>query len=115
MIMPFTMKALSFIKWHFLIVTLVPVLMVFHSESLVLCQWVQGYSPTLSSIGFIVSGFMLKSLVHLDLNFVQGDMYGSTCIFLPSIIQCYQKHLLKKLSFLKCVFIHTCIYVYVYI
>jgi hypothetical protein len=32
---------------------------------------------TFSSIRFSVSGFMLKSLIYLDLSFVQGNKYGS--------------------------------------
>jgi len=38
--------------------------------------------PTFSSIRFSVSGFMLRSLIHLDLSFVQGDEYRSIFIFL---------------------------------
>jgi len=38
--------------------------------------------PTFFSIRFSLSGFVLRSLIHLDLSFVQGDKYGSTCIFL---------------------------------
>jgi hypothetical protein len=29
--------------------------------------------PTFSSINFSVSGFMCRSLIHLDFTFVQGD------------------------------------------
>ena len=38
--------------------------------------------PTFSSIRFSVSGFKWKSLIHLDLSFVQGDKDGSICILL---------------------------------
>jgi hypothetical protein len=31
---------------------------------------------TFSSIRFSVSGFILRSLIHIDLSFVQGDKYG---------------------------------------
>lgn len=37
---------------------------------------------TFSSIKFRISGFMSKFLVHLDLNSVQGDKYGSVFILL---------------------------------
>lgn len=40
------------------------------------------FSPTFSSISFSVSGLMWKSLIHLDLRFVQGDKNGSICILL---------------------------------
>jgi hypothetical protein len=36
--------------------------------------------PTFSSINFSVSAFMWRSLMHLDLSFVQGDKNGSICI-----------------------------------
>jgi hypothetical protein len=37
--------------------------------------------PTFSSIRLSVSGFMLRSLIYLDLIFVQGDKYGSIFYF----------------------------------
>jgi hypothetical protein len=54
---------------------------------------------TFSSIRFNVSGFMLKSLIHLNLSFVHGDKYGSISILLHVHIQLDQHHLLKILSF----------------
>jgi hypothetical protein len=42
-----------------------------------LCQCVQGYYPTFFSVRFSTSGFMWRSLIHLDLCFVQGDKNGS--------------------------------------
>jgi hypothetical protein len=44
---------------------------------------------TFSSVSFTVSGFMWKSLIHLDLSFVQGDK-KSVCIFL--CVDCQLKH-----------------------
>ena len=55
--------------------------------------------PTFSSIRFNVAGFMLKSLIHLDLSFVHGDRYGSIFILLHVDIQLCQHHLLNFLSF----------------
>jgi hypothetical protein len=54
-------------------------------------------SRLFSSIRFSESDFMLRSLIHLDLIFVQSDMYRSSCNFLPADIQFDQKHLLKML------------------
>jgi hypothetical protein len=62
-------------------------------------------SPTFSSIRFNESGFMLRSLIHLDLSFVQGDKYGSTFIFLHTDSQLDQYYLLKMLSFFHCIFL----------
>ena len=55
--------------------------------------------PTFSSIRFSVSGFMLRSLIHLDLSFVQGDRYGSICILLHADIQLDWHQLLKDAFF----------------
>jgi len=37
---------------------------------------------TFSSISFFVFGFMLRSLIHFELSFVQDAKCGSICIFL---------------------------------
>ena len=55
--------------------------------------------PTFSSISFSVSGFMWSSLIHLDLNWVQGDRNGSICTILHVDRQLCHHHLLKMLSF----------------
>ena len=55
--------------------------------------------PTFTSIRFSFSAFMWKSLIHLDLSFVQGDKNGSTHILLHVNRQLCQHHLLKMLSF----------------
>ena len=46
-----------------------------------------------------VSGFTLRFLIHLDLNFVLGDKYEPICILLHADIQLHQHHLLKMLFF----------------
>ena len=61
--------------------------------------------PTFYSIRFSVSGFVLRSLIHLYLGLVQGDKHGSIFI-LPHIdSQLDQHHLLKMLSFFHCIFL----------
>jgi hypothetical protein len=55
--------------------------------------------PTFSSIRFSVSDFMRRSLIHLDLSFVQVDKNGSICILLHADLQLNQHNLLKILSF----------------
>jgi hypothetical protein len=42
---------------------------------------------TFSSIRFSVSSFMLRSLIHLDLSFVQGDKFGSIFILLHNSLK----------------------------
>jgi hypothetical protein len=55
--------------------------------------------PNFSSITFSVSGFIWRSLIHLDLSFVQGDKNGSIHILLHDYRQLCQHHLLKMPSF----------------
>jgi len=57
------------------------------------------------SFRFSLSGFMLRSLIHLDLSFVHGEKYGSIFIVLHTDIQLDQHHLLKMFSFFHCVFL----------
>jgi hypothetical protein len=57
--------------------------------------------PTFFFISFNASGFMWRSLIHLDLSFVQGDKNGSICILLHVDYQFNQHHLLKMLTFSK--------------
>jgi len=51
------------------------------------------------SIRLSGSGFMFRSLVHLDFSFVQGDKYSFIFIFLHADSQLDQQHLLKMLFF----------------
>jgi hypothetical protein len=52
-----------------------------------------------SSIRDSLSDFMLRSLIHLNVSFVQGDNYESMFIFLHINSQLDHHHLLKLLSF----------------
>ena len=52
--------------------------------------------------GFSVYGFMLRCLIHVELNFVQGNKYGSLWTHLCAAVPFDQQHLLKMLSFLQC-------------
>ena len=54
----------------------------------------------LISISFSVCGFMWRSLMHLDFNFVQGDKNGFICILC-------QNHLLKMMLLPFSVYTHT--------
>ena len=51
---------------------------------------------------FSVPSFMVKSLINLDLSFVQGDKYESIFILLHVDIQLVQRPLLKMGSFFHC-------------
>ena len=56
--------------------------------------------PTYFSISFNISGFMRRSLIHLELSFVRGGKNGSICTFLQANFYLKQHHLLKMLTFL---------------
>ena len=61
--------------------------------------------PTFSSIKFSASGLMLRSLIYLNLSFVQPDKYRSIFSFLHIVSQLDQHHLFKMLSFFPlCIF-----------
>jgi hypothetical protein len=55
--------------------------------------------PTFSPIRFSFSGFMWRSLIYLNLIFVQENKSESICILLHVDRQLKQHHLLKVLSF----------------
>jgi hypothetical protein len=48
---------------------------------------------------------MLRSLIHLDLSFVQDDKNAFICILLRTDIQLDQHHFLKMLSSFQCIFL----------
>ena len=58
--------------------------------------------PILSSITFIISSFMLRSLIHLDLSFMQGDKYRSISILQCVDIMLDQQQFLTMLSLFHC-------------
>lgn len=79
-------------------------ILVFSSENLFSCQWVQHY--TLLSLLFdSVYLILYGDFVEFGLNFVQEDKYESVCFILHAIIQVNQHHFLKILSFTQCVFL----------
>ena len=55
-----------------------------------------------SSKSFIVSGLIIKSLIHFELILVYGVRECSNFILLHAAVQFSQHHLLKILSFLYC-------------
>ena len=59
-----------------------------------------------SSKSFIVSSLIFKSLIYLELIFVYSVRGCSSFILLH--VQFSQHHLLKRLSFLHCIFLPLC-------
>ena len=61
--------------------------------------------PMFSSRSFIVSGLIFRLLIHFELIFVFGVIKCSSLILLQVVDQFSQHHLLKRLSFLYCIFL----------
>uniref|UniRef100_A0A8D0Q402 Uncharacterized protein n=1 Tax=Sus scrofa TaxID=9823 RepID=A0A8D0Q402_PIG len=61
--------------------------------------------PMFSSKGFIVSGLISRSLIHLEFLFVYGVRECSNFILLHVAVWVSQHHLLKGLSLLHCIFL----------
>ena len=61
--------------------------------------------PMFSSRSFIVSGLTLRSLIHFEFIFEYGIRKCSSFILLQVVDQFSQHHLLKRLSFLHCIFL----------
>jgi hypothetical protein len=63
--------------------------------------------PALSCTNFIVSGLILRSLIHFELILAQGDRSGSSFSFLQADNHFSQQHVLKRLSSFHCMFLAT--------
>ena len=69
------------------------------------CDLCQSVLPVFSSSSFIVSGLTFRSLIYFEFIFVYGVRKCSSFILLHVVEQFSQKHLLKRLSFLHCMFL----------
>ena len=72
------------------------------SESVLLYEF---FSSMFSSRSFIVSGLKFRPLIHFDFIFVYGVIKCSSFIPLQVVDQFSQHNLLKRLSFLHCIFL----------
>ena len=61
--------------------------------------------PIFSSKSFIVSGLTFRSLIHFKFIYVYGVRKCSSFFLLEVVDQFSQYHLLKRLSFLHCIFL----------
>ena len=67
--------------------------------------YVRDVLPMFPSMSFIVSGLTFRSLIHFEFIFVYGVRKCSSFILLQVVDQFSQHHLLKRLSFLHCIFL----------
>ena len=61
--------------------------------------------PMFVSRSFIVSGFPFRSLIYFEFIFVYGVRKCSSFTLLQVVDQFSQHHLLRRLSFLHCIFL----------
>ena len=78
----------------------------------------QSALPMFSSKSLIVSGLTFRSLIHFEFIFVYGVRECSNFILLHVAVPFSQHHLLKRLSFLHCIFLpplsKICVWVYLW-
>jgi hypothetical protein len=79
-----------------------------YSKNNYLCLYPPEFSLFFSCSSFNVSHFILRSLIHLELIFMQGERWGCSFSFLHVNNQFSQHHLLKRLSFLWYMFLLLC-------
>ena len=97
-------KLLRLIRSHLFIFAFFPIFWeVGHSGSC--CDLCQSVLPMFSSRSLIVFGLTFRSLIHFEFIFVNGVRKCSSFILLQVVDQFSQHHLLKRLSFLRCIFL----------
>ena len=98
-------KLLSFIRSHLFTFVLIFITLGGGSKKMLLWFMSESVLPMFSSKSFIVSGLTFRSLIHFEFIFVYGVRERSNFIFLHVAVQFSQHHLLKRLSFLHCLFL----------
>ena len=98
-------KLLSLIKSHLFIFVFISVTLRGGSKKILLWFMSKSVFPMFSSKSFTVSGLTFKSLIHFEFIFVYGVRECSNSILLHVPAQFSQHHLLKRLSFLHCMFL----------
>ena len=90
---------------------LVPILLLFplleemDPKKILLWFMTKSILPMFSSRSFIVSCLTFRSLIHFEFIFVYSVRRGSNFILLQVAVLFSQHHLLKRLSFLHCIFL----------
>ena len=98
-------KLLSLIRSHLFIFVFISITLGGGSEKILLWFMSKSVYPMFCSKSFIVSGLTFRSLIHLEFIFVYGVRDFSNFILLHVAAQFSQHHLLKRLSFLHCMFL----------
>ena len=98
-------KLLSLIRSHLFIFAFITNTLGGGSQRILLWSVSESVLPMFSSRSFIVSGLTFRSLIHFEFIFVYGVRKCSSFVLLQVVDQFYQHHLLKRLSFLHCIFL----------
>uniref|UniRef100_A0A8C6CWZ3 Uncharacterized protein n=1 Tax=Moschus moschiferus TaxID=68415 RepID=A0A8C6CWZ3_MOSMO len=98
-------KLLILIRSHLFIFAFISSVLGGGSWRILLCFMSESVLPTFSSRSFIVSGLTFSSLIHFEFILVYGVRKCSSFILLQVAEQFSQHHLLKRLSFLHCIFL----------
>ena len=96
-------KLLSLIRSHLFI--FIPVTLGSRSKSILLRFMSKSVLPMFSTKSFIVSDLTFRSLIHFEFIFVHGVRKCSNFMLLHIVVQFSQHNLLKRLSFIHCIFL----------
>ena len=98
-------KLLSFIRYHLFVFVFIFITPGSGSKKILLRFMSKSVLPMFSSKSFIVSGLTFRFLIHFEFIFVYGVRECSNFILSHVTVQFSQHHLLKRLSFLHCIFL----------
>ena len=95
----------SLIRLHFFIFVYIFITLGSGLQKIFLQFKSESVLPMFFSYIFIVSSLTFRSLIHLEFIFICGVRDCSDFILLHETVQFSQHHLLKRLSFLHCIFL----------
>ena len=98
-------KLLSLIRSHLFIFTFISITLGGVSQRILLGFMLESVLPMFLPKSFILSGLMFRSLIYFEFIFLYGVRKCSSFILLHMVDQFSQHHLLKRLSFLHCIFL----------
>ena len=98
-------KLLSLIRSYLFIFVFIFITLGDGSKKILLRFMSKSVLPMFSSKSFIVSGLTFRSLINFEFIFVYSMRKCSNFIHLHVAVQFSQHHLLKRLSFLHCIFL----------
>ena len=98
-------KLLSLIRSHLFIFIFISITLEGGSQGILLWCMSESVLPMFSTRTFIVSGHKFRSLIHFEFILVDGVRKYTHFILLQVVDQFSQQHLLKRLSFLHCIFL----------